>query len=119
MRLDSSLGGYPSVQVWHRTRTTSREYTRVDTECPLTASDISDRMRDGNGDFYYLGKVSCTGSNRIEFQSGDVIGYHQGSPVQYQLWSINADGYTSYYLNASSTLYTLNNSSGGQPIENR
>ena len=76
LQSDSASGSYPSVQVWHPTSST--EYTRVDTECPLTASDIS-MMRDGNGDEYYLGNVSCTGNNRIEFQSGDVIGYYHGS----------------------------------------
>ena len=89
----SSSGGYPSVQVWHPTSSTG--YIRVDTECPLTDSDIS-RMTDGNGDDYYLGNISCTGNNRIEFQSGDVIGYHHGSPVRYQLWNIETNQYTSY-----------------------
>ena len=77
-------------------------------------------MRDGNETDYYLGNVSCTGSNRIEFQSGDVIGYHQGSDVHYQLWSIESDGYTSYYYhNASSPLNNLNNNSDVQSAINR
>ena len=96
-------GGYPSVQVWHPTSPT--EYTRVDTECTLTASDIS-MMRDGNGD-YYLGNVSCTGNNRTEFQSGDIIGYHHGSTVRYRLWSIDAEGYKSHHLGANSPLNTF------------
>ena len=97
------LGGYPSVQVWHPTSPT--EYTRVDTECLLTASDIS-MMMDGNGG-YYLGNVSCTGNNRTEFQSGDIIGYHHGSTVRYRLWSINAEGYKSHHLYANSPLNTF------------
>ena len=102
----SSSGSYPSVQVWHPTSST--EYTRVDTECPLTASDIS-MMRDGNGDDYYLGNVSCTGNNRIEFQSGDIIGYHHGSDVLYQLWNIVSNQYTSYrHTGRSNPLSTFN-----------
>ena len=85
-------GDYPSVQVWHPTSST--EYTRVDTECALTDSDIS-VMKD-NGDDYYLGNVSCTGNNRIEFQSGDVIGYRHGSEVRYRLWNIGNNQYRSY-----------------------
>ena len=101
---DSSSGSYPSIQVWHPTSST--EYTRVDTECALTASDIS-LMRD-NGDEYHLGNVSCTGSNRIEFQSGDVIGYHHGSSVLYRLWLIDTNEYTTYHHDTSSPLDTFN-----------
>ena len=97
---NNSSGGYPSVQVWHPTSST--EYTRVNTECALTENDVS-MMRDED-DHYYLGNVSCTGNNRIEFQSGDVIGYHQGSPVRYRLWTAQYIGYTSYYLIANSPL---------------
>ena len=102
---DSSSGGYPNVQVWHPTSST--EYTRVDTECPLTASDIS-MMTDGNGDDYYLGNVSCTGNNRIEFQSGDIIGYHHGSSIRYQLWNIETNQYTSYHRSSANPLSSFN-----------
>ena len=104
----SSSGGYPSVQVWHTTSSTM--YTRVDTECALTGNDIS-RMEDRNGDEYYLGNVTCTGNNRIEFQSGDIIGYHHGSSVLYRLWNIDANGYTSYHRDVSSPLNTFNTDS--------
>ena len=89
---ESSQGDYPIVQVWHPIN--SRIYTRVDTECPLTANDIS-RMT-AMGDEYYLGKVSCTGDNRIEFQSGDIIGHYHSNEVRYRLWNIETMGYTSY-----------------------
>ena len=87
----SSLGDYPIVQVWHPSSTA---YTRVNTECPLTANDIN-RMRNGD-DEYYLGNVSCTGDNRIEFQSGDVLGYYHANEVRYRLWNIETMGYTAY-----------------------
>ena len=91
LEIASSSGDYPIVQVWHPT--TSTVYTRVATECPLTANDI-DRMR--NGDEYHLGNVSCTGDNRIEFQSGDIIGYYHANEVRYRLWNIETMGYTAY-----------------------
>ena len=102
----SSSGDYPIVQVWHPTNSTV--YTRVDTECPLTESDIS-RMR--NGDEYYLGNVTCTGENRIEFQSGDVIGYYHANEVQYRLWTIETMGYTSYIHDqgSPSNMFNINN----------
>jgi len=96
--------GYPSIQVWHPTSSTV--YTRVDTECALTDSDIS-RMTDSMGDRYYLGNVSCTGNNRIEFQSGDVIGYHQGF-IRYLMRNIRPMGYTSLRLVRNSPLTTFN-----------
>ena len=111
----SSSGGYPSVQVWHPTSLNSTEYTRVDTKCTLTARDIS-MMRDRNGDDYYLGNVSCTGDNRIEFQSGDVIGYHHGSPVRYALWNIVTNQYTSYRRNSNNPLSSFNTNSADDDL---
>ena len=104
LNTDSSSGGLPSVQVWHPTSSTT--YTRVPTVCALTVSDIS-MMTDSMGDEYYLGNVSCTGNNTIEFQSGDVIGYHQGDEVHYALWNIDTMGYTSYRRNAPNPLQTF------------
>jgi len=112
---DSSEGSYPIVQVWHPTSSTV--YTRVDTECALTDSDIS-RMRD-SGDEYYLGNVSCTGNNRIEFQSGDVIGYYQGDPLRYRLWNIETMGYTSLHHDESSQLDTFTTNNVDDTFNNR
>ena len=91
LRMVNVSGSYPTVQVWHATN--PPVYTRADTECLLTATDIS-IMTDDMGNDYYLGNVSCTGSNRIEFQSGDIIGYHQGSLLSYEVWSSRPIGYT-------------------------
>ena len=42
--------------------------------------------------------MSCTGSSRIELQSGDIIGYRQLNEARYGLWSIEgATGYMSFY----------------------
>ena len=114
---DASSGDYPIVQVWHPTSSTA--YTRVDTECPLTENDIS-RMRN-ELDEYYLGNVSCTGNNRIEFQSGDVIGHYHANAVRYRLWNIGTVGYTSYICDEVSPPNTFNiniadDSLTGQPL---
>jgi len=106
---------YPSVQVWHPTSSTV--YTRVDTECPLTDSDISE-MTD-SGDEYYLGNVSCTGNNSIEFQSGDVIGYHQGF-IRHRMRNIRPTGYTSLRIEDNNPLNTFdtNDVSNGNTFAN-
>ena len=61
-----------------------------------------------NGDEYYLGNVSCTGNSRIEFQSGDVIGYYHANEVRYRLWNIGTVGYTSHVRDEGSPLNTFN-----------
>ena len=99
----NSSGDYPIVQVWHPTN--PAVYTRVATECPLTESVIS-RMR--NGDEYYFGNASCTGDNRIEFQSGDIIGYYHANEVRYRLWNIGTVGYTSHVRNEDNPPNTFN-----------
>ena len=101
----SSSGDYPIVQVWHPTSSTV--YTRVATECSLTDNDISEMS---NGD-YHLGNVSCTGDNRIEFQSGDVIGYYHANEVWYRLWNIGTMRYTSYIRDENSppNMFNINN----------
>jgi len=105
LNLDASgARDYPSVQVWHPTSLTV--YTRVDTECALTDSDIS-MMTDDMGNEYYLGNASCTENNRIEFQSGDVIGYHQGF-IRYQMWNIRPMGYTSLRIDENNPLDIFN-----------
>ena len=105
---DGDSGNFPSVQVWRPMN--QAIYTLVGTVCALTANDI-DEMTDNMGDVtgeYFLGEVSCTGNNRIDFQSGDVIGYHQGDELRYRVWNINAMGYTSYHHDVSSPLTTFN-----------
>jgi len=108
----SSEGDYPIVQVWHSIN--SRVYTRIDTECPLTANDIS-RMT-AMGDEYYLGNVTCTGDNRIEFQSGDIIGHYHSNEVRYRLWNIGTMGYTSYSLDRNNPPSTFNINSADDTI---
>ena len=92
---------YPSIQVWHPINQNSTIYNRVGAMCILTADDIVNITE--NGSLYHLRNVSCTGNNRIKFQSGDAIGYYQSNSSHYQLLNINAtEGYTSYSSKNSS-----------------
>ena len=104
---DGSSGGSASIHVWHPAN--SSFYTRVTTECLITAVDIDEVTgnNQGGGNDYYLGNVSCT-ENSIEFQSGDVIGYHQDNSVDYQLQTFNNNSYTYYHHNANDPLDTFN-----------
>ena len=111
-------GDYPSVQVWRPINSTF--YSRVGIACALSEDDIN-RSLDHNGDDYYLGLVQCSGNNRTEFQSGDVIGYYQSGGLVFQLWDINTTGYTSYYnpTMIPLTTFDINSSTTGnnrQPL---
>ena len=108
--LNGAPRGYPSIQVWRRSDTDPLEYTIVGTACALTDGDIT-MMNDGTWN-YYLGNVSCTMGGRIEFQSGDIIGYNQDAPSRYSLWIISAVGYASYSRNGpsrQSNTFNINN----------
>ena len=77
---------YPYIQVWRNF--SSMVYTLVG-QYQLQEDDISRRQN------YYLANVTLTGANRIEFQSGDVIGYYHPSRPRYLVWSVeNIRGYT-------------------------
>ena len=71
-----------------------------------------------SGDTYYLGNAFCT---RIEFQSGDVIGYHQrgGIFLHYEVWNIATIGYISYRDSASSPLDTIDITNVDDTYDNR
>ena len=86
----------PHILVWRPTNTKQTTYCIVD-NYQLRNGDIN-RMES-----YYFANVSFTENNRIEFQSGDVIGYwHTIVNPCYTVWSINTTGYTSYRRNVGS-----------------
>jgi len=105
---DSEEGDYPRVQVW-RPITGQQTYNRID-EYRIQGRDIT---RMGN---YYLADIEFTGSDRIEFQSGDIIGYYQPDEPRYSVWSIQTSGYNSYSRSGTSSSFSL---SGANRDEDR
>ena len=103
LQFDSSRSGNPTIQVFRPTSSSS--YSEVH-EYTLQDSDITDM-----GD-YHLANVSFTGSDRVEVQSGDIIGYHIRSTPRYNIWNIQTIGYTSYATFAfnPSNSFTISNS---------
>ena len=92
-------GEYPTIQIWRPVTQNSTIYYKVGTVCALTAIDIINITT--NESSYYLANLSCTGNNRTEFQSGDVIGYYQSNSSHSQLLNVETEGYTSYSINSS------------------
>ncbi|XP_065899331.1 uncharacterized protein [Dysidea avara] len=85
---DSDDDQYPTIQVYHPTNQLS--YTELH-RYQLVEDDISRVVS-----IIYLANVSFTGSNRINFQSGDTIGYYLPSNLRHNVRNIQAMGYISY-----------------------
>ena len=90
----NSSEDYLTVQVWCPILQNSSVYSIVGTEYALTTDNITTKIPGGG--FYYLGNVSCTGTNRTAFQTGDVIEYDQEDLLYYRLWNNATREYTSY-----------------------
>ena len=94
-------GEYPTIQIWRPVAQNSTMYDKVGTVCALTAYDIINIT--ANESSYCLANVSCTGDNRTEFQSGDVIGYYQNNSLHSRVLNVVTEGYTSYSSDISFT----------------
>ena len=108
LQFDSRQRGNPTIQVFRPTSSSS--YSEVH-EYTLQDSDITDM-----GD-YHLANVSFTGS---KVQSGDIIGYYIRNTPRYNIWNIQAIGYTSYAANrfnpSSSFTISNNGTASRQPL---
>ena len=96
------FGSLPVFQVWHPLSPGSNVYSKVGQvqfEAPEGANIVT-RI--------HISNVSLTGSDRIEFQSGDVIGCYQPFFSRYTVGANNAS-YTSYFTNSSSLAATTIN----------
>ena len=111
LALRERTGDILSIQVWRPINSTF--YTIVGTVCGLIIEEDIYRSIDLNNNEYHLGLASCPGNNLTEFQSGDVIGFHQSDTLVYQLWNNNTNGYTSYYHPTSSPLVTFDINTAG------
>ena len=102
----------PTIIVWQPMNTEKTLY-RIRDSYRLGSSDIN-----AMGD-YNFANVSFTGNDRIEFQSGDVIGYwHRRVQMGrfiwqtcYTMWNIETAGYKSYSVNPTSNTVNINDDS--------
>ena len=96
---------YPLFQVWHPTSLNSSTYNKI-SEVQLPAGDFKPGGQNKN---YNYASISLNSSSKIEFQSGDVIGYYQPSSSRRLIWSIQTTGYTSYSNNVKTSTIDINN----------
>ena len=91
-------------QVWRPSSTSSTTYNRVG-EVQLSHDQVT-----GSGT-YRTATIILTDNNRIEVQSGDVVGYYRESFSRYRLRTIQTDGYIQYEFDGTNapTSVNLNN----------
>ena len=83
---------YPYFQVWRPSSTNSLLYTSVG-EVQLQESQVSQCT----DDIYCIANIVLTGLDRIEFQSGDVVGWYTTRKARYGMMTILTDGFVVYF----------------------
>ena len=91
-----------SIQVWRQSSPGSTRYTRID-----TVQLQSNQVTTGSGDFLKA-NITLTGDDRIEFLSGDVIGYYNPNNLRYTIRDIRTDGYFLYRFDGSPAPISVN-----------
>jgi len=105
----------PYLEIWHPQ---TSDYTIFDKvgEVQLTDIDAVAEVDSNNNNFWLL-KISLNESDKIEFESGDLIGFYHPPAARYQVWMIDATGYTihgNFSTNPSST-FSIDNSQISAP----
>jgi len=98
----------PHLEVWHPQSPGSDVFDKVG-EAQLVEDNVVQVDNDNNT--YWLLNMSLNGSEKIEFEAGDVIGFYHPPDARYQVWTIDTDGYILHgYISAnSSTIFNLDN----------
>ena len=99
MRFSGFATDFPLFQVWHPSSPGSSVYNKT-AEVQLPGGDFIGNLRE----IYYLANVSLSDGKQIEFQSGDIIGYHQPADPRRLVWSIQTSGYTAYSNSVASSM---------------
>ena len=99
-------GYLPVFQVWHPLSSDSNVYSKI---AQINVHDTGTQMSGS----HYIYNVSLNGSDQIEFQSGDVIGYYQPSQSVIKVGiDYNPNHILYYKSNVDHTIATINTSSG-------
>ena len=104
-RVRRLTGNNPSFfQIWRPSSTSSTVYNRIG-EVQLSNDQVI-----GSGE-YRTANIILTGSDKIEVQSGDVVGHYREVAAHYRVRTIQTDGYILYEFDGSRapTSVDLNN----------
>ena len=94
VRLHSNRSEFPSFQLCRKVSGGSSVYKKIG-EVQLQSDD---QVTLGRSNEYGEANITLpiTGNNRIEVQSGDVVGYYHPPEARYQVITIRTDGYMLY-----------------------
>ena len=110
---NSSLSNFLSFQVWRPSLPGSRVYNKVG-EVQLQSDDQVTK-----GYYNFEATVTLTSENRIEFQSGDVIGYYHPYQSRYQVKDASTRGYMLYRFDGSPPPNSVNLSAANDTFDYR
>jgi len=106
---------YPYFQVWRPLLTNSMVYSNIG-EVQLQENQVSQCNRND----YCNVNIVLTGSDRIEFQSGDVVGYYHPEKTIYRVRTIRTDGFMLYEFDISNNPTSVDLSTvGNNRIDDR
>ena len=91
---DNTGTNFPYMQVWRQSPTTQL-YSLVD-QVQIQSSHLNTQLA------YLEAIISLTGNSRIQFLSGDVIGFYNPSDSGYVIRDIQTPGYVFYVFEGSS-----------------
>ena len=98
---DNTGTNFPYIQVW-RQSPTSQLYSLVD-QVQIQSNDLNTQLT------YLEANISLTGNNRIQFLSGDVIGFYTPSDSGYVIRDIETAGYVYYvFIGSNASSFNLN-----------
>ena len=106
------LDNFSFFQVWRPSSTSSITYNRIG-DVQLSHDQVT-----GSGT-YRTATIILTDNNRIEVQSGDVVGYYHESFSRYRLRTIRTDGYIQYEFNSTNAPTSVNLNNADRHINER
>ena len=107
-----NVNNFSFFQVWQPSSTSSTTYNRIG-EVQLSHDQVT-----GSGT-YRTATIILTGNNRIEVQSGDVVGYYREIYSRYRLRTIWTDGYIQYEFDGTNTPTSVNLDNANRHINER
>ncbi|XP_065899767.1 CUB and sushi domain-containing protein 1-like [Dysidea avara] len=85
-----------SFQVWRSSSPGSMTYNRISEVLLQSDNQVTIRRSD-----FYDANIVLTGNSRIEFQSGDIVGYFHPNDARYSVRDIRTDEYVLYRFDGS------------------
>ena len=115
MWFEDGRNNYPFFQVWRPASVGSTTYNRIG-EVRLQSDE---QLYEVNS-IIRIATIILTGTNAIEVQSGDVVGYYHPPEARLRVITRGTDGYILYQFSGSSNSVDLNNAVGSyneqQPV---